>query len=231
MDNNDRLLMLVKMLVAYLVLGYLVYKIISAFVFLIYKGISIVSNALYGPRPSRIEIITNVTQCNEFIDRIRKDCKEYCVLGFDIEYVYVKNYYGKQPVSLIQLCTHRGLCGLIRLQYMRGLPMELYRLLGDRSILKVGVCPNADAQLLSEHYNNYNMIVDGIFDLRHLAEKLPGYRGGSLQNLSETFLNIPRKDTSEITRSDWNSPELSPEQIEYAANVNLISILNSLRDY
>lgn len=180
--------------------------------FLAFKGASAIAKA-FNKEP-RIEIINTSKECNDLIVRIKKDCEEYAAVGFDVE--YVNNYYGRKPVSMLQLCTHKGLCGLIRLQKLEGIPLELYDLLADRSILKVGVSPYADGKLL---YDDYKMKVNGFLDLRHLAQRLPEYRRGRLQDLSETFLNVPPEDTSDITMSDWDAHTLSPHQIDYAAKV------------
>jgi ribonuclease D len=168
----------------------------------------------------KVLIADNATKCRDLISVIKKHAQEYCVLGFDTE--YVNHYQGREPVALLQLCTHQGLCVLFPFRLLGGVPVELYDLLGERSILKVGVSPYNDAKLL---WDDYKLKVNGHLDLRHLARRLPEYTRGRLQDLTETFLGIlPDSDASYITMSDWNATVLSPEQIDYAAKDAYYSI-------
>lgn len=50
-------------------------------------------------------------------------CDEYNVLGFDCE--WVSRWGGRQPVAILQLSTHRGLCVLVQLSQLRHIPAEL----------------------------------------------------------------------------------------------------------
>lgn len=52
-----------------------------------------------------------------------RHCNEYGVLGLDCEWTCHPK--GRQPIQLLQLATHRGLCVLIRLPYLKTIPSEL----------------------------------------------------------------------------------------------------------
>lgn len=48
---------------------------------------------------------------------------EYNVLGFDCE--WISHGKDRQPIALLQLASHRGVCALIRLCHLRVIPREL----------------------------------------------------------------------------------------------------------
>jgi hypothetical protein len=158
-----------------------------------------------------IVVITSPEKCVDLIKRIKVHCEKYNVLGFDAEWVTVNGT--RNPVALIQLCTSEGLCGLIRLDQMKEIPEELRDILEDNTILKVGVAPLNDANLL---LNDYNLQVNSTCDLRFLAEKT-GVRPGSLGHLSKSLLKIDLDKDWRIRCSNWEAPDYSDKQIEYAA--------------
>lgn len=83
----------------------------------------------------------------------------------------------------------------------------------DLTIYKVGVGPIDDARYL---FNDYNVNLNGIVDLRYLAfhanEKSEG-----LASLSKSLLNVQLDKNWRVRCSDWEADKLSDKQINYAA--------------
>jgi ribonuclease D len=164
--------------------------------------------------PEREIVITESPEkCVDLIKRMKVHCEKYNVLGFDAEWVSVNG--SRRPVAIIQLCTSEGLCGLIRLNKIGRIPQELRDILEDNTILKVGVAPLNDANLL---FNDYSIRVSSTFDLRFLALKT-GMKPGSLGNLTKEVINIDLDKDWKIRCSDWEANKLSDAQVDYAAKV------------
>lgn len=74
------------------------------------------------------------------------------------------------PISLLQVASHSGLCVLVRLPRLASagynIPRTLVALLANSSVLKVGVGCWDDASKLM---NDYGLSVKGIVDIRYLA--------------------------------------------------------------
>lgn len=154
-----------------------------------------------------LEVINSAWECKKFLARLIRDCRNYCVLGFDTE--YVSDWTGRKPIQLLQLCSHSGLCCVISMENLDIIPAELSELLNDRSILKVGVASYMDANYLKQ---DYSLNVNGHLDLRFLADKLPEYNRGGLKELAKTFL-----ETTEVQFKD--SAVFCPKNIKDAAKV------------
>uniref|UniRef100_A0A182Q6Q7 Exonuclease 3'-5' domain-containing protein 2 n=1 Tax=Anopheles farauti TaxID=69004 RepID=A0A182Q6Q7_9DIPT len=163
-------------------------------------------------RGQQVHIINTADECRVVVEKLQKHCQEYNVLGFDCEWV---SHQGKRrPVALLQLASHRGLCALIRLFTMNRIPQELFNLLNDDNIIKVGVSPYEDARVLRE---DYRLKVESTLDLRYMAERA-GLEPLGIARLANEVLGLTLDKHWKVRCSDWESPELSERQIKYAAS-------------
>lgn len=163
-------------------------------------------------RGQQVHIINTTDDCRMIVEKLQRHCQEYNVLGFDCEWV---SYQGKRrPVALLQLASHRGLCALIRLCMINRIPQELYDLLNDDNIIKVGVSPYEDARVLRE---DYRLKVESTLDLRYMAERT-GLEPLGIARLANEVLGITLDKHWKVRCSDWETPELSDRQMKYAAS-------------
>ncbi|XP_054828778.1 exonuclease 3'-5' domain-containing protein 2 isoform X2 [Eublepharis macularius] len=121
-----------------------------------------------------------------------------------------------------------GLCVLLRLSRLTSgeqtLPKTLQDILANGDILKVGVgCWEDACKLL----HDYGVVVKGSIDLRYLAmrqsKSLPP-SGLSLKSLAEQFLNYSLDKSLHLRCSNWESEQLTKEQIAYAAKDAQVSV-------
>uniref|UniRef100_A0AAG5CUQ4 Exonuclease 3'-5' domain-containing protein 2 n=1 Tax=Anopheles atroparvus TaxID=41427 RepID=A0AAG5CUQ4_ANOAO len=163
-------------------------------------------------RGQQVHIINTADDCRVIVNKLHKHCQEYNVLGFDCE--WVSNQGKRRPVALLQLASHRGLCALIRLCMINKLPQELYDLLNDDNIIKVGVSPFEDARVLRE---DHRLKVESTLDLRFMAERA-GLEPFGIARLANEVLGLTLDKHWKIRCSDWEAPELSERQLKYAAS-------------
>lgn len=144
------------------------------------------------------------------------------MIGFDCEWVTVNA--SRRPVALLQLAAHNGYCALIRLhrlqQHGGGVPAGLRELLDNGRIVKVGVAPMDDARNLQR---DYGLRVTSTLDLRHMARarRLPAL---GLAKMSLAHLGVTMDKDWRISCSNWEAPELSARQIDYAAKDALVAV-------
>lgn len=93
-------------------------------------------------------------------------------------------------------------------------------LLADSDIVKVGVGPNEDASFLEK---DYGLTVKSTLDLRFLAVT-SGYQPRGLAKMAAEHFNITLDKRLHVICSDWEAPELSREQQDYAAKDALVAI-------
>lgn len=135
-----------------------------------------------------------------------RHCEENPVLGFDCEWVL------ERKVALLQLCTHKGYCALIRLCKMTTLPQSLCDLLQDRNVVKVGVEALSDAVLL----RNSNLPTVSTLDLRFVAV-LTGAKPKKLAAMYNEVVGGTLDKDWEKSKSNWEANNLTQSQIDYAA--------------
>jgi ribonuclease D len=132
------------------------------------------------------------------------------IVGVDAEWVAGRN------LSLLQLATH-GHCLLLRLHTLvresGELPPSLAALLGEPSVLKLGVGVGNDLRLLHEQYG---VASASLVELQPLASR-EGFHGAGLQRLSGEVLGMRLDKRAEIRCGDWEASPLSDEQRMYAA--------------
>ncbi|XP_059809844.1 exonuclease 3'-5' domain-containing protein 2 isoform X1 [Hypanus sabinus] len=157
---------------------------------------------------------------------VRAELDHYPVIGIDCEWVSMK---GKaNPVSLLQIASYSGSCLLIRMpQMIRNsslLPKTLLRVLGDDNILKVGVdCFEDGCRLLRD----YCVTVKGCLDLRYLVtqqRKNNLAHSLSLKSLAQDIINFTLDKSLHLRCSNWEAPELTNEQVTYAAQDAQVSV-------
>ncbi|XP_060618043.2 exonuclease 3'-5' domain-containing protein 2 [Anolis sagrei] len=174
-----------------------------------------------------VVVISEAEKWKEVEPLLKKEL-EYCpVLGIDCEWVSADGKKAK-PVSLLQIAAASGLCILLRLTLLtvdgQVLPKTLLHILGNGSILKVGVGCWEDAYKL---LRDYGVIVKGTVDLRYLAmrqRKALPQNGLSLKSLAEKILNYSLDKSFHLRCSNWEVEELAQEQITYAARDAQVSV-------
>lgn len=154
----------------------------------------------------------------ENFTNISRHCETFNVLGFDCEWVTVSNE--RRKVALIQLCSDKGLCALFRVCKFNKIPTELREILQDADIIKVGIAATDDAKKL---FQDYAVKVNGTFDIRFLA-LLANHKAEGLAKLSKSILNIELDKNWRLTCSDWETPNLSKAQIDYAAKDAFVAV-------
>lgn len=169
-------------------------------------------------RHKHIEVVETADQCKQVIETLKNHTLEYKVLGIDCEWVTVGGR--RRPVALLQLASHKGLCALIRLCELEGIPKELRDLLEDEEILKVGVAPYDDASNLC---HDFGVGVASTFDLRYLA-MLTDSKPESLAKMSKAVLNVELDKNWRVRCSDWEAENLTDKQKDYAAKDALVAV-------
>ncbi|CAL7938298.1 unnamed protein product [Xylocopa violacea] len=154
-------------------------------------------------------------QCDYAIQRIRCNLTND-ILGFDCEWV------NEGPVSLLQLATFNGVCGLFRISKIGYIPEKLKELLANKHILKVGVASYEDGQKIIA---DYGCKVCGTVDLRTLADRANLPSPKSLAAMSLQYLGLEMDKLIEVRCSNWNAGTLTDEQVAYAACDAIASVL------
>ncbi|TRY69122.1 hypothetical protein TCAL_04110 [Tigriopus californicus] len=177
-----------------------------------------------GPAlPKRVHLIQSSPEWTAISPQIHERLQDRPLMGVDCEW-YTPREKGAPvgPVALIQLAFHDGWCVLVRLNRLGGLPAELRVWLSDAQILKLGVGINEDARKLER---DYGLSVRGCCDLRHWVQQFrPHLRRRGLAGLAYAFLGVTMDKDWRVRASNWENPELTPEQIKYAANDALVAI-------
>ena len=154
-------------------------------------------------------------KCDYAIQRIRCNLSND-VLGFDCEWV------NEGPVSLLQLATFNGVCGLFRIGKIGYIPPKLKELLASKRILKVGVASYEDGQKIVA---DYGCRVCGTLDLRTLAGRADLPSPKSLAALSLEYLGLEMDKLIEVRCGNWDAGTLTDEQVAYAACDAIASVL------
>ncbi|XP_028410872.1 exonuclease 3'-5' domain-containing protein 2-like isoform X2 [Dendronephthya gigantea] len=187
---------------------------------------------------SGIIVFDDINACNaRLCEEIDNYLYEIIVFGLDCEWVTASQEQNDKssvsPVALLQIAFPNGTCFLIRLCKMGAkLSDKLKEILEDRNILKTGVGISEDVKKLNACYG---LVIQGCVDLRHVALRCHGYveyrvadggirQGMSLSALSQQILGVTMDKDWRIRCSNWEAPQLSERQIEYAANDAIIAI-------
>lgn len=143
------------------------------------------------------------------LDEVLPVLQKEVVLGFDTETRPAFRKNQRFQPSLLQLATEKEvyLFQLAKLSKTEGLAS----LLGDSSILKVGVALGHDMKELG---GLFPLKARGVFDLGGWAKRYHCRKTG-LRNLCGMFLRFRMSKRAQT--SNWAKPELSEAQIRYAA--------------
>ncbi|EDV91209.1 exonuclease 3'-5' domain-containing protein 2 [Drosophila grimshawi] len=160
---------------------------------------------------AHIEVISSLHQTRSIVNQLKEHSRHFKVLGFDCEWITVGG--SRRPVALLQLSSHQGLCALFRLCCMKQIPKDLRDLLEDEDLIKVGVAPQDDAMKLS---HDFGVGVASTFDLRYMAV-MAGHPAEGLGKLSKTHLDFQLDKSWRLACSNWEAPQLTAAQLNYAA--------------
>jgi len=131
------------------------------------------------------------------------------VLGFDTETRPAFKKGQKYSPSLLQLATGEEVF-LFQLQ-QTGLPAALLAVLGNPAVVKAGVAPDFDLLSLQELQP---FQPQGFVDLARIARH-KGMKNQGLRGLAAVVCGIRISKSARTT--NWANPDLTPQQIQYAA--------------
>jgi ribonuclease D len=151
-----------------------------------------------------------VVDCDEKLDEALDALKDDTLLGLDTE---MRPTFGRgkplHPTALLQLCgSHAAV--LIRVQQVP-VAGRIKELLENPNVLKVGVAIGDDMRLLRR---TAEFSAAGLVDLAQTAKKA-GIQTLGLRSLAANFLG--KRISKGAQCSNWENPELTPQQIAYAA--------------
>ena len=167
-----------------------------------------------------IHLVTTPAQWSHVHRLISRDLALLPVLGLDCEWVSQKGR--TSAVSLLQLASVSGLCVLVRLCQMTSIPASLKNLMAREDVYKVGVAVTDDKSRL---LTDYEIDVGGCVDIRYLVVNHWTHQGKlGLESLASHILGVKMDKDWRIRASDWEAIELTPRQVNYAANDALVGV-------
>ena len=127
------------------------------------------SHAVYDRKDKTIRLIETVADWQSFWGEAEMEVNRTKVIGFDCEWVsesLMRREGGEEGgeddngaerkidgrVSLIQIATVSGICGLVRILKIDFVPETLKEVLSNRNILKLGVSPKDDGNRLGKDH-------------------------------------------------------------------------------
>ncbi len=143
------------------------------------------------------------------IERARADLLHETVVGFDTETRPAFRKGESYHPSLFQAATARAVY-LFQLRRRETFPL-LAELLGEKRIVKAGVAVADDLRTLK---HVFHFVEQGVVDLGFLARRA-GYGQTGLRNLAGMILGM--RITKGAKTTNWSAPQLTQQQIIYAA--------------
>lgn len=138
------------------------------------------------------------------------------IIGLDIEWLPYSPPEEPNPAAIVQICVgHR--CLIFQILHAHSVPESLREFLAIQGFTFVGVGVQKDADKLFE---DWNLKVEGTMDLAEAAAdkyKVAYYRNIGLKRLAVELIGKLMKKPKHVTLSQWDSKNLSVEQVEYAA--------------
>jgi ribonuclease D len=150
-------------------------------------------------------MVTTRAEAEQAADRLNRES----VLGFDTETRPAFKKGQKFNPSLLQLATGEEVF-LVQLQGI-GLPQPILEILGNDAITKAGVAPDFDLLSLQ---TIAPFAPAGFVDLARMARRR-GLHNQGLRGLAALICGIRISKSARTT--NWANPELTPQQIQYAA--------------
>lgn len=139
-------------------------------------------------------------------------------MGLDLE--WKPTFRARQAMSraaVLQL-SGPGLCLVIQLQQLKHIPRQLRQLLADPTLLKVGVSVDDD---LAKLRHDWGVASSGYVDVGRVGGRIffhhCPFRTMSVQNMAASLWGIQLPKSDAIRLGNWEHPELSTKQVEYAA--------------
>lgn len=170
-----------------------------------------------------VDLATIDGQTEEFEGRhwLEGRVRERLPVGWDLEWQPDRTKDSDNPIALMQFSDERTALLLRTHRTRNWLPTSVMKALLSESCTKVGV--GWDGPDKQKMQSTFNFQPVGIYDLSEIAKK-KGIAEQGLKSLTEHFGIKMRKD-SRIARSNWAAPELTQEQIQYAAEDAYFSFL------
>ncbi|XP_022633688.1 uncharacterized protein LOC106754493 isoform X1 [Vigna radiata var. radiata] len=137
------------------------------------------------------------------------------MVGLDIEWRPNTQRNVQNPVATLQLCFDQH-CLVFQILHSPSIPPSLVSFLSDPNVTFFGVGIEDDAKKL---LGDFNLRVLNIRDLRSLAaEKLRDTKlnRAGIKSLGLRVLGLEVEKPKRITRSWWDNPRLTPQQVQYA---------------
>ena len=139
-------------------------------------------------------------------------------MGLDLE--WKPTFRARQATSraaVLQL-SGPGLCLVIQLQQLKHIPRQLRQLLADPTLLKVGVSVDDD---LAKLRHDWGVASSGYVDVGRVGGRVffhhCPFRTMSVQNMAASLWGIQLPKSDAVRLGNWEHPELSTKQVEYAA--------------
>ncbi|WP_448871467.1 3'-5' exonuclease [Desulfobulbus propionicus] len=166
-------------------------------------------------------LVTTKTEAEQAAERLNRET----ILGFDTETRPAFKKGQKFNPSLLQLATGEEVF-LIQLQGV-GLPQPIREILTNAAITKAGVAPDFDLRGL-QAIAPFAPV--GFVDLARMARRR-GIHNQGLRGLAALVCGLRISKSARTT--NWAKPELTPQQLQYAATDAWISreIYLRLRDF
>ncbi|CAM9585769.1 unnamed protein product, partial [Ectocarpus fasciculatus] len=170
-----------------------------------------------------IDILRKEEEVDKAVARLRSDAAvskidSARVVGFDMEW-HAPRVRGVSPsrTALIQICSSAGFCAVFVMADMVEVPSGLRDFLQDPTIKKVGNNISGDVTKLCKDFPDLEGSFANYSELTSLTS-----RPETKRSLAELVAMVSDKemdkDLGEGALADWSSPELTDEQLLYAAN-------------
>lgn len=143
------------------------------------------------------------------VERARADLRQEGVVGFDTETRPAFRKGESYPPCLFQAATARAVY-LFQLRRAEVFPL-LAELLAETRSVKAGVAVADDLRTLKQVFAFSDQ---SVVDLGLVARRA-GYEQTGLRNLAGMFMGM--RITKGVKTSNWAAPQLSAQQIQYAA--------------
>lgn len=143
------------------------------------------------------------------VERAREDLRQESVVGFDTETRPAFRKGESYPPCLFQAATARAVY-LFQLRRAEVFPV-LVELLAETRSVKAGVAVADDLRTLKQVFAFSDR---SVVDLGLVARRA-GYEQTGLRNLAGMFMGM--RITKGVKTSNWAAPQLSAQQIQYAA--------------
>ncbi|MED6194447.1 hypothetical protein PIB30_028606 [Stylosanthes scabra] len=137
------------------------------------------------------------------------------LVGLDIEWRPNTHRNSNNPVATLQLCIGNR-CLIFQILHCDSVPQSLVDFLVNEGNTFLGVGIEEDVEKLLE---DYNLNVKKFVDLRGLAESVLGeteLKRAGLKTLAERVLGLEIDKPKRVSRSRWDNPWLTAEQVQYA---------------